>query len=176
MHKHLMIDLETLGVVPGCAITQIGLCAFNVDNDDIESLLIRIDMDSCFGYDLFAQGSTLRWWFKQSEAARASMAEEGGFPLLQAFVDMCVFYTERCDDRTRVWSHGASFDEPILQVAGYKVGIMMPWHHGQIRDTRTLGDLSPDSERPKPEVAHDAKSDAIAQAIWVRNMLRDLKK
>ncbi len=175
MHQHLMIDLETLGVIPGCVITQIGLAAFNTDNNEIESMLICINMDSCFEWELFAQRSTLRWWLGQSKVARASMAEDGGLPLSQALIDLRDFYNAYAVD-ARVWSHGASFDEPILQVAAHKTGVKLPWHHGQIRDTRTLGDLSPDSERPKPHIAHHAESDAIAQAIWVRNMLRDLKK
>lgn len=175
MYDHLMIDLETLGVVPGCAITQIGLAAFNAEGD-IASKLIRVDIESCFGYGLFIQASTFRWWLGQNEEARAMMAEDCGLRLYDALVELCGFYDGHADDDTRVWSHGASFDEPILQVAARSVGgVKFPWHHGQIRDTRTLFDHAPDSERPKPEVAHSAQADAIAQARWVQNMLRDLR-
>lgn len=176
MYQHLMIDLETLGVVPGCAITQIGVCAFNVEDESSRSSLFRVDIDSCFQHGLFAQGPTIRWWLGQSAEARATMAEASGLGLYDALVGLRDFYKNYAGEKTRVWSHGASFDEPILQVAAHKTGIKLPWKHWFVRDTRTLAEIVPDVRRVDPDIAHNAESDAVAQAVWVREMLRSFNK
>ena len=174
MFKHLMIDLETLGLTPGCVITQIGLVAFNEDDDEITSEQIRVSIDSCLRAGLTVDGSTIRWWFGQSADARAEMANDDGLSLAPAIAAVHNFVNSYAQS-AKIWAHGASFDPPILEAAAKAVDLGVPWHFRKIRDTRTLVDLSPRVEKPDPEIAHSAVHDAISQAIWTRSMLRAVR-
>jgi len=175
MYQHLMIDLETLGTVPGCVIVQIGLAAFNVDDDKMTAEKINVDVQSCIDAGLHIDASTLRWWMEQSAEARKSVfGSGGGLELPRAIEVADNFYLTHVDGG-KVWGHGAGFDEPILRAAHHALGFEDAWHHGLLRDTRTLADIVPHVERVEPKLAHDAESDAIAQAQWVRAMLREVR-
>lgn len=84
---------------------------------------------------------------------------------------MSHFITENMCEDYSVWSHGASFDIPLLDVAARRVNTVLPWRHLNVRDTRTLVALYPNVKRVIPTLKHCAKADAIAQAIWVRTIL-----
>lgn len=180
-YEHLMIDLETLGTSPGCVITQIGLAAFNTTDESIRSTNIFVDIDSCLHVGMHITGSTLRWWLKQSDEARALMADPpnplGILPALQdarAFITEVGPNPEHPSKPLHVWGHGAAFDVAILATAYEMCRRTPPWNFRDVRDTRTLASLLCDPGRPASVLAHSAESDAVAQAVWVRTMLNRL--
>lgn len=67
---HLMIDLETMGITPGSAIVQIGLCAFCLDDETMQSKSIRVSLQDCLDHGLTVDAATILWWFRQDEDAR----------------------------------------------------------------------------------------------------------
>src|ERR1700722_9462483 len=107
--KHVMIDLETLGSTPGCAILSIGAVEFCPALDVLgKELYVNIDLQSCFSYGLSAEGQTFYWWLKQSDQARYALMLDNkslhkGLELLTEFLQVQL---EGCF----VWSHGSSFD------------------------------------------------------------------
>ena len=162
---HLMIDLETLSTAPNAAIMQIGWAKFTMDQRyPIVSGLIQVDLQSCIDKGLRVDWGTVRWWFMQSQEAREAMVQQG-VPLSDA-LNAFVLNVWGDADWEGVWSHGASFDIPILESAFRACGRSAPWKHWLIRDTRTLFELA-GYVMHKP-VAHQADKDALAQAEAVR--------
>ena len=64
---------------------------------------------------------------------------------------------------------------PIIENAFRRCRLDPPWQYYNVLDVRTMKMLSPDTPRREPEVAHNALSDSIAQALWVQDMYRDIK-
>lgn len=167
--KHCMIDLETMGLSPGCAILSIGAVGFD------ESGLIpgaefkrNISLRSCLDAGLIVDPDTERWWSEQSPEARAALLDPEPVDLETALSDFSSWYTENEFDR--IWSHGAATDVPWLSVAYdrfYGRVDRCPWNYREIRDTRTLYDLAPYFGEYSAEVQHDALEDARVQAKTV---------
>ena len=78
MNTDISFDLETLGVDPGCVITQIGACAFDVDDPIAERQMFNtfVDPQSCLDLGMTIKWSTIKWWLVQPEAARKAMVTD----------------------------------------------------------------------------------------------------
>jgi hypothetical protein len=84
---------------------------------------------------------------------------------------------------TRVWSHGAGFDLPILHDVFRRLGEHAPWHYRNERDTRTLFMMfqkrNPESfmhlMRLSVGVAHHALDDAETQVNQVKVAFSSLR-
>ena len=73
---------------------------------------------------------------------------------------------------SKVWGHGSAFDMVILEHACRQIQQAVPWDYYNVRDTRTLYDLT-DAELPNFS-GHHALYDAMKQAIGVQNCYRKL--
>jgi len=165
-----MIDLETMSTKPNAAIIQIGACTF-----DGQAAGIRVDLQSCVDAGLAVDASTIMWWMQQSDAARASVTSPGASPLRQALEQFTAGLAALgLGSAGEVWSYPASFDIVILESAYRAVGLLVPWKYNAVRCLRTLAALRPDIARVKPALAHDAVSDATAQAAWAKACLEGL--
>lgn len=179
MNKHCMIDLETMGLSPGCAILSIGAVGFyDAQVDRALTFKMNIDLQSCLDVGLTVDPSTEKWWSEQSEEARVGFKSPEPVPVGRALRAFSDWYSE--NKFNRIWSHGASTDVPWLSAAYeavYRGVDRGPWHYRDVRDTRTLYDLVPENMMVygSPEVAHDALSDAIAQAESVCHALYTLR-
>lgn len=177
MYTDLMIDLETLGTSPGSVIKQIGLCSFDLvpaSYVTIASHNIHIDIDSCTAHGMTVDASTIQYWLGESAEARQSMRNPG-MSLPAAMKSLVQWVQEHHENKEassllRVWAHGTVFDIGMLEFASKKTGIKLPWTYQRVRDTRLLAEMYPDVPRPAPRVAHDAREDAEAQALWVSDM------
>lgn len=162
----LMIDIETLGLSPGCAIKQIGSCLFDKDTGNInEPKIIHININSNFNYGLRTDRSTMEWWSRQNEQAKRLFKEKGVALSLALKTFSKSYDFENIDT---FWSHGSTFDFPILHEAYRVCGLQVPWLFKKIRDTRTIFDLFPvDFEKYKNDIPHSAGQDAEYQAKLV---------
>lgn len=173
--KKLMLDLETLGTTPGCVVLSIGAVEFD-ENDLHGSFHAHIDLESSCKAGLVIEPRTTMWWLEQSSEAQSALLEAEKFELretLEAFVDTFDW------DGLQVWANGASFDFPILTAAFNAAGIKTPWAYYNECDYRTLKNLVNkqvfNNLRVRPDLAHDALSDAIAQARTTQNILKWLR-
>jgi 3' exoribonuclease, RNase T-like len=187
MSISLMIDLETLGHTATAAIASIGIIAFDPSGPELPPLdemseaggkwYAKVNLQSCLSYGLTVDASTLAWWLRQEEAQRLEMASaiETGLELKAALVSMAKWM--RSLSINRVWSHGASFDIPILEHAASRVGCSLPWHFKVVRDTRTLFDLAGIRYTSKSagDKAHHALDDAYRQAVAVQRAFKKLR-
>lgn len=167
--QHVMLDLETWGTVPGCAIRSIGAVVFDPSTTMQAGAFYRNIDDAYTG--LVKEDRTVSWWEAQSQEAKAAL-DKDRVPLPMALVDFIEWW--RVQGAQYVWSHGASFDVPVLAVAYSKCGIEPPWDFRKVRDTRTLFDIAGVMPATKFGVAHNALDDAIAQAIDVQRAFRVL--
>lgn len=176
MKTDIMIDLETLDVLPTASILTIGAVKFDPFGDDIKEpdcnrFYVKVDLDSCDRYGCTVSQDTVEWWAKQSQAAQdEAFSPDGRIPIESAMEQLYKF----CWGSKRVWSHGAGFDVIILENLFRKVGKAIPWSFWEVRDTRTLFDLGINPNRP-PVLKHHALEDAWNQAVGVQNVFKTLR-
>ena len=172
----IMIDMETLDVLPTATILTIGAVKFDPFGDDInepdcEKFYVKVDIDSCDRLGCTVSQSTLDWWSQQEQAAQdEAFSPDGRIDIVDAMNQLYKF----CWGAKRVWSHGAGFDVIICENLFRKIGKAVPWSFWEVRDTRTLFDLGIDPNRP-PVLKHHALEDAWNQAVGVQNVYKKLR-
>lgn len=176
MTYHFMPDLETIGVSNRAAILQIGWVVFNPESardDIVQRMGFNVNLDDCMKLGGELTDDSVRWWLRQSDAARASVSRPG-LSLIGVLQTMIASYQGfPCE---RVWSHGASFDIPIVEHYLRALGLKAPWRYSEVRDTRTLFELALAQGWSRPSnglpTAHEAMADAVCQAQDVRSAWR----
>ena len=167
--QDLMIDLETLDVVPTAMIMQVGLVTFDAasvfpiagpdTNPDIELYNVELkDQDGTWSE------KTLRWWMNQSDSGLENPAAR---PLAKVLGRIQILAQK--ENIKRVWSHGAAFDHPIVIYHLNKLGMGELCSYRKLRCTRTLFDLYT-LDKSVPKITHRADWDAWAQAEDVRRI------
>lgn len=179
MRSAIMIDLETLGSTNQAAIIQIGACFFDPQTAEIGAEFKKnITFQSSIDAGLKLDGSTLSWWMKQSDAARASVTADavGIADALHEF-QTWVKDNETPGHPAKVWSH-ATFDFVILQSAFAKTATPFPFRYKLARDIRTLTDLAdydPFVDK-RDGTHHDALEDCRYQVRYVCRGLEILRE
>lgn len=187
---HVMIDLETLGKRPGCAVLSIGAVQFDPLGEEVslikrEQFYERICVDDAVAQGYTVDGQTIVWWTQQSDAARVE-AFGGACRTVAAVANLRSWLLSRCGHngkRLRLWGHGSSFDLPILEAMFDKERAPIPWEYNAHRDTRTVYALAKirDSKwkGKKPSelglTDHHALHDAYAQARSIQSAYRALR-
>ena len=172
----VMIDMETLDVLPTATILTIGAVKFDPFGDDVkdprmEKFYVKVDIDSCDKLGCTVTQSTLDWWANQSkEAQDEAFSPNGRIDIVDAMNQLYKF----CWGAKRVWSHGAGFDIIICENLFRKIGKAIPWQFWEVRDTRTLFDIGINPNRP-PVLKHHALEDAWNQAVGVQNVYKTLR-
>lgn len=167
----VMLDIETLGQGSFAAIISIGAVRFDVANGAIgDKFYSRVCPQSSVDAGMHIDTSTVLWWFKQGDAARA----EFNVPNPPKLKDVLLAFTgwmNRTPGEKRVWGNGATFDNVIVTNAYKLLGLERPWSYKGDRCYRTVRALFPDVKMVDVGIAHRADHDAEAQArhlmaIW----------
>jgi exodeoxyribonuclease VIII len=166
----VMLDLETFATTPDAAIVQIGACTFDPRTQDgtRDRFCCNVNLASSVLLGLRVDPATLDWWSKRDY----NHLILGTVSLGQALFDFTTWFHKHTTADTFVWSHGASFDVPVLALSYAKIGEPAPWHYRQVRDTRTFFAVAEDFGWMKPksgEPAHQALQDAVQQAHDVQS-------
>lgn len=164
---HVMIDLETLAAGTGAAILQVGAVEFDPFSDKIGQQFNRyVKEQGCHRhFDI----DTIMWWLGQDKAAVADLVggvKEYGQDLRTVLNDLSHFVGSR-----PVWSHGATFDIPILKSAAANLGVKFKWKYSEEYDTRTVYLLKGKSKLVRQGTHHNALDDAIYQAKCIQEKL-----
>jgi len=137
--KDVMLDLETWGKGPGCAIRSIGAAFFNPRTGEVgKTFYQNIDQVSCEQAGLHIDPETALWWEKQSQASKDAL-EANPMSLLFAMAEFDEFWKEYGGER--VWCQGAAFDAPIWEAAAKALNRTVPWKYWNVRCTRTAYDI-----------------------------------
>jgi hypothetical protein len=176
MKTDIMIDLETLATSPDATVLSIGAVKFDPFGDELndaqmDSFYLRVDLDSCDRLGLVTSDSTIAWWAQQSQEAQdEAFNPEGRVDIVDAMNQLYKF----CWGAKRVWSNGAGFDVVIMEHIYRKINKAYPWSYWAVRDCRTIYDLGIEANRP-PVLKHHALEDAWNQAVGVQNVLKELR-
>ena len=160
--KHVMIDLETLGTSPGSVILSIGAVAFDIPTKSLgQTFYVNVCRQQAAACGLTSDPSTIAWWAGQSQEARDALLVDPVAPdaACRAFVDYW-----RMTGATMIWSHGATFDIPLLEWMIRLSQPMVPWKFWNARDTRTIFDLAGNGPDRSKGTHHNALDDAVNQA------------
>ncbi|WP_257253891.1 MULTISPECIES: 3'-5' exonuclease [unclassified Endozoicomonas] len=180
--KHLMVDLETMGNGSQAAIIGIGACFFDPVTGQIgETFSRNVTLQSSVDEGLKMDVSTVEWWLKQDDDARA-IFQRSGYPLPEVLQEFLDFIPERLRRSVQLWGNGASFDNVILENAFDVCGLKAPWAFWNHRDVRTIVELGRTILGIDPKrdfffdgVKHDALSDAVHQARYVSAIWGELQ-
>ena len=197
-----MIDIETLGTVAGSPVVTIGAVLFDPYSSDSSqamldrSLNIKIDLSDTIRYSTGVDGGTLRWWFEQDDKAIKALVGDDAVTAKEAFSKLWRYCCERgtfvnkeffnglsdLPKACRYWAKDPDFDMRLMQhyYDHPDINATMPWKFWENRSVRTVQDLAwpgGSTDRPTfqvPGVAHDARWDAIQQAMTVQAAIRRL--
>lgn len=170
----IMLDLESLGTRPDCAILTLGAVKFDPFTPDAfgDSLYFRIDVDEQLALGREIQQDTLNWWAKQADDVREeALGEEGRVSLETMYRDLNRF----CVGVENIWCQGPAFDIVILENIYRQQGWPTPWQFWQIRDSRTLFGVHGDPREKGKAGLHNALEDCISQAQGVQAIYHALK-
>ena len=169
---HVMLDLETLGTRPGDTILSIGAVKFDAEKGLGEEFYVTIKPDSCKEAGLKAQKSTIEWWGKQSEEAKAA-AFKGEFTLEAALLKLSMWMPPI--EQAVVWGNGANFDNALLAAAYRAVKMDPPWNFWNDRCYRTISSMFMKSRVERVGTYHNALDDAKTQALRLITMAEESK-
>ena len=167
--KHCMIDLETLDILPTAAILSIGAVIFKLDGSPLtERFYVNVDPGDAKAQGCTISKDTVKWWSEQPKEIMEAFKTPKPIGLKSALEQLFDFYKKTGSQM--VWSHGASFDLPIISYAARRVQLKEPWEYWQQMCNRTVLAMI-DSPLPKKrESPHNALDDAKTQAEHIMSL------
>ena len=165
--SNIMLDLETLGTEPGCAIISVGACVFSPEGIG-ETFYQVVDIEKNVGS---MSPSTIKWWMQQSEEARAVFKVQGEH-IAGVLGNFTTWW--KINEGEFLWGHGASFDAPILEAAYKALNYPAPFKFWNTRCTRTIYSLAAVVPNRFVGTHHNALDDAKAQAEAVIRAWKNL--
>jgi hypothetical protein len=161
MTIHVMHDLETLDSRPSSAIISIGAVAFDPQKREIVDKFYQVlDRDDCLCHGLTMSKSTVEWWKKQSEQARAVFQDPSRLALMPSLMAYSQWWRDVHGEV--VWANGTDFDTVILVHAYDKLQADPPWKFYNTRCYRTIKNMHP-AQFPRTGTHHNAVDDAEYQ-------------
>lgn len=171
-----MIDMETLGVGNRPVVLSIGAVAFDKNGklpevvDWSQTFHLYLSLDGQQDRGLEISPSTVIWWMRQGDEARAQFDKER-IPVHMALADFSNWFKKL--GLKDIWSFGATADIVWLESLYKAFGMTdsIPYSYRNVRCFRTLTNVT---GVPPPErigVKHNALDDAIHQARWAQSIL-----
>lgn len=179
---HAMIDCETWGKRPGCAIRSVAAVMFEPWSSWVglgsQAFYANVLDYTNHELNLGRDPDTIKWWYEQSEEAQA-VFESNPVRLDTALGTLKAWFA--VNHVEIVWAQGAAFDPPILEEIYRRLNVPWPWKFYNLRDTRTAYDLGGILDKTVPwqegyRIPHHALHDAIHQAHSVQANYRNLKR
>lgn len=174
----VMLDLETLGNLPGCVILSIGAVEFNSSTGEIGREFYQlIKIQSCLDAGLFVQGDTIEFWMKQKDDAREIITSKLAKPLEMVLNSFASWFQNKSEQR-KIWGNGLGFDISILKMAYHALGMEHPWKYDKERDLRTIVDFAPSLKfvTKFEGIRHEPISDSKHQIKYLVAILKEVIK
>lgn len=168
-----MLDLESLGTRPDCAILTLGAIKFDPFNLDKfgDGIYFRIDVDEQLSLGRQVQEDTLEWWMGQAEDVREeALGESDRISLTSMYQQLNRFLV----GVNNIWCQGPAFDIVILENIYRQMSWPTPWQFWQIRDSRTLFGVHGDPREKNKVGLHNALEDCVSQATAVQQIYHKL--
>lgn len=175
MTQHLMIDLETGGNSPGCAIFSIGACTFDpyTWNSPTQTFYQEISHSSCLALELDFDSSTMDWWKQQPVPI-----PHGTTPIQTAVKELLLWISNipslTGEKILCYWANSPSFDITILKYVINRSNRQWPLPYYGERCVRTLKAIAFPNGDYTLNNDHNALKDAINQAVLVQTAYHTL--
>lgn len=173
----IMIDIETMSVLPNALILTIGAIKFKRKGqlqtmDKLDKFYRRIDVNTCKEGEYHICEETLKWWDTQPDEAKEESFKKERIPLIDVLKELSIFIGEK----SIVWANSPSFDCIIMENAYRNCKLKVPWNFWNTRDCRTIMDFGNVRMSELPvENLHHALYDCYRQIIGVKRALKNLK-
>lgn len=174
--NNLMVDIETMGKKPGCAIIGIAAVEFNIETGETDRAFCKsIDLKSCVKSGLTIDPDTVMWWLNQSAEAITSLISREPGHVSTVLYEFAQFIGE---NKYYMWANSPSFDLNILEAAFDKTFIIKPWHFLQERDVRTIISLKPEikANHVFNGIQHDPLDDCYNQIKYLCETYKEITK
>ena len=158
--KHIMIDIETLGIEDNAVILSVGVVVFNCEGD-LDGLYIELPAQPQMDKGRTVTASTLKWWMSQD----TEMPLKNESDIMSGVHKLHKYFTLAYEQGLPVWAHGTTFDITKLQSLFKDFGYDTPWNFWDIRDCRTIVSLWPELRTEANN--HNALDDAKNQVGWL---------
>lgn len=169
--KHVMGDLETMGVRPTSAIVSIGAVHFD-QTRIISEFYTPVSLASCLQFGLTQDQSTVDWWMKQSVEARMAWQRDDAPPLEVAMVEFTRWIRSIGDEREICpWGNGSDFDNVLLVNAYRALEADPPWKFYNHHCFRTMKNMFSVPDFPRQGTHHNALDDAKHQTHHLHRIL-----
>ena len=175
----VMIDLETLSVVPESVLLTLAAVKFNPHNTVgvIDKLYHKLDIDEQTRSGRHIDDGTLAWWARQPASVYEDAMSEDGRIAVKDSLEQLTKFLVGVDS---IWCQGPVFDIVILENLYRSYEMHFPWAYWQIRDSRTLFkfmnyDPRSDIRKTDSKAHHNALDDAITQACAVQRCYKLIK-
>lgn len=173
-----MLDLETLSTRGHASILVIAAIKFDrngnlpqVNKNNKDQFYAKISTDSCRKIDMHIDPKTVRWW----EGQDAKIKDEVFGEPREDLKTVLLLFSKWYGKSKTIWSHGATFDIPILAEAYNRCGLDPPWKFWVARDTRTLFDICKIKQEDLPtENLHNPLYDCWRQIWGVQEAIKRL--
>lgn len=172
-----MIDLETLSTRGHSVIVAIAGIKFDrkaphAPLEKMKTFFERVNTDSCVSLGLHVDPKTVSWWNSQDPEIKEELFKEPRSDIKSVLIR----FSEWFKNSKLVWSHGATFDIPILAEAYSRCDMTPPWEFWDARDTRTIFDLARITNKDLPrEKQHHPLNDCWRQIWGVKESMKKLK-
>jgi hypothetical protein len=142
----MMFDLETLDTTPSAVILSVGAVLWNTELTDtghlhwhpIDRFLRVVNIQEQLDVGRTVSQSTLLWWQRQDENARAEAFAPVRRSCAEVMKDL-MFFTSRWDRGINsFWASPTTFDFPIYDSFARQMGGEVPWRYNQLYDVRTV--------------------------------------
>lgn len=158
----VMLDIETLGTSPGCAITEIAAVIFCDDTFHTTAQYHRhINITSNNILGLTTCPKTTAWRKKHT----SWNPDAPGVNIHDAITGLIDFL--HTHQPTKYWSKGITFDFPIIEHAAHSLQLPLPWKYWQLHDMRTIWNLAFPNKKTPP-APHCALQDCHNQIEQLR--------
>jgi hypothetical protein len=181
----IMVDIETLGVSPGCKILEIAAIPFGgALKEPLHSDITHIYPSHYFNErisrlkqaGLHEESKTLDWWHNQDKEIQERVFNgiKSLTAVLREFSEFIEIVSIDCNVRVadiRLWGNSAAFDLGILKEAYVLARLPIPWNHSKEMCFRTLKNLYPNISHTFVGNKHMAYDDAYNQAVHAELIL-----
>ncbi len=165
-YNHIMLDIETLANRPDAAIIQIAAVAFDPHTGETGAEFSRYVCDIAGRH---VDAATVAWWLQRAAAPAMGAAMQASRNQLWGDLTDLAQWFGALERVAGVWSHGATYDLPVLQHAfATELHCEPPWGYRTPRDTRTIyaltsGGVPPTFVPVDGAGKHDALADCHTQ-------------
>lgn len=168
MTRHVMIDIETLGLEPGSVILSIAAVAFDpspaLEPEVIFDATISVADGLKFGMKI--NPSTVAWHIDQGSLGGG--CRQRHFNTVQ---DALEVLWVRIGPDDIIWANSPNFDCVLIEDAARRVGLQPQWHYRNLRDLRTALAANPTFDKatvPFVGKRHDPVDDCMHQIALLR--------